>query len=49
MAERQLIEVEGLASADADLRELRTDVLLILSRRRKLQREVEILEEICSS
>jgi len=45
MAKRELVEVEGLAGADADLRELGANVLLVRSGRGKLQGEVETFDE----
>ena len=46
MAKRKLVEVEGLAGADADLRELGANILLVRSGRGELQGEVETFEEI---
>src|SRR5262249_39711491 len=43
---REILEVEGLARSDPDARKLSAHFRLVCFRRRKLQREVEVFEEV---
>src|SRR4029077_15997216 len=43
---REVLELHGLAWPDADARKLGADFLLVLLSGRKLQRKIEIVEEV---
>ena len=43
---RKALEVEGLARSDANARKLGADLLLVFLSGRKLQRKVEVFEEV---